>query len=236
MCGRFGLSAPEFSETRFCAQPLPEVQPLLIPRFNIAPSQDILTVALSKRLGGARALKTMRWGLTSDWAIEDRKKPRPINLKVESLLERPYFRRLLLERRCIIPADGFYEWEKLNGRKQAWNIGWQRGKLFGFAGVWDATKRDGGWLVSCAILTTTPNELVGRIHDRMPVILLPDHERAWLEADRDLPDLLPCLAACPAKHMELFPVPPLVNDVRNDGPELRVLCQLKSEVATQLEI
>lgn len=219
MCGRFGLTEPEFSETRFDAKPLPEVQPLLIPRYNIAPTQEILTVARSSRLGGERALKAMVWGLTAQWALDDRKKPRPINLKAESLLDRPYYERLLAKRRCLIPADGFYEWKK--GTKQPWNIGLRGGEQFAFAGVWDACKLADGWLVSCAILTTTPNELVAGIHDRMPVILPRAREALWLAEDAALADLLPCLAPHPASTMASFPIVPLVGDVNNEGPALR---------------
>jgi putative SOS response-associated peptidase YedK len=221
MCGRFGLSEPEFSETRFQALPLPEVAPLLIPRYNIAPTQDVLTVAVSKRLDGARSLKAMRWGLVAEWALNDRRKPRPINLKAENLLDRPYSRRLLERRRCIIPADGFYEWDKLNTRKQPWNIGIKGRGIFAFAGVWDACKAGDDWLVSCAILTIGPNELVGRLHDRMPVILGDSQENIWLSEDAALPDLVPCLTAYPAGLMESYPVSGLVSDVKNEGAELR---------------
>jgi putative SOS response-associated peptidase YedK len=222
MCGRFGLAAPEFSETRFGANRLPEAEPLMLPRFNIAPTQDVLTVAVSKRLDGARALKAMRWGLVADWAVNDRRKPRPINLKVENLLDRPNYRWLLERRRCIIPADGFYEWEHAGGSaKQPWNIGLRDGPLFGFAGVWTATKIDQDWLVSCAILTTTPNELVAKLHDRMPVILAAEDEEVWLAGEASLADLVPCLKTYPAGLMDSFPVSPAVGDVNNEGPGLR---------------
>lgn len=230
MCGRFGLAEPEFSETRFDAQPLPEVQPLLLPRFNIAPSQEVLTVARSSRLDGARALKAMVWGLTAEWAVNDRKKPRPINLKAETLLDRPYYERLISKRRCLIPADGFYEWKR--GTKQPWNIGLRGGAMFAFAGVWDACKVANGWLVSCAILTTTPNDLLADIHDRMPVILTRAAEEVWLAEDATAADLLPCLTAHPAEAMERYPVVLLVGDVKHEGPELRQPAAAVSEQQT----
>ena len=106
MCGRFGLEHPEFTETRFQAQLLPDVKPeeLLIPRYNIAPTEPVLAVAPSKRLDGQRGIKAMRWGLTPQWALADHSKPRPINIKTEGILDRPVFRRLLAHKRCVIPA------------------------------------------------------------------------------------------------------------------------------------
>jgi putative SOS response-associated peptidase YedK len=220
VCGRYGLGKPEFSETRFKA-PLPDVQPpLLLPRFNIAPTQDILTAATSKRLDGAPALKSMRWGLTPEWALADPRKPRPINVKTETLLDRPYFRRLLERKRCLIPADGFYEWNK-RGDGKPWNIGLAGGEVFAFAGVWDATKNGDDWLVSAAILTCASNPLVGELHDRMPVILRPEDEGTWLADDAAVADLVPLLTPLDAERMDKYPVPPLVGNVANDSPQLR---------------
>ncbi|HEX6512320.1 MAG TPA: SOS response-associated peptidase [Chloroflexota bacterium] len=223
MCGRFGLEQPEFSEVRFKAQPLPETQPLLIARYNIAPTQDVLTVACSKRLHGERALKSMRWGLTASWALGDPSKPKPINIKSEGILDRPQYRHLLSRKRCLIAADGFYEWRRMGGRaKQPYWISLRNGPLFAFAGIWDACKVGDEWLVSCAILTTTPNALVADLHDRMPVILQPEDEALWLDPELTDPgELLPLLQPLPKERMAIFPVSPLVNDVRNEGPELR---------------
>src|SRR5579883_3344228 len=118
MCGRFGLEQPEFSETRFQAELLPDVKPeeVLIPRYNIAPTQPVLTVAASKRLGGGRGLKSMRWGLTPSWAVADRSKPRSFNIRTEGILDRPTYRKLLLYNRCAIVGQWFYEWRHLNGK------------------------------------------------------------------------------------------------------------------------
>ncbi|MDE3076206.1 MAG: SOS response-associated peptidase [Chloroflexota bacterium] len=225
MCGRFGLVHPEWSETRFGAQMLPDIdaQTVLIPRFNIAPTQDVLTVAPSKRLGGRLGVKSMRWGLTAQWALTDRAKPRPINIKSEGILDRPAYRRLLSLKRCVIIGDGFFEWRKQPGRpKQPHWIGLRNSEMFGFAGLWDAVKDGDEWLVSCAILTTTPNSLVATLHDRQPVILMPEQEDLWLSADAtDVGELLPVLAPLPETLMVMYPVSRLVNDVKNEGPELR---------------
>ena len=204
---------------------LPDVdaQTVLIPRFNIAPTQDVLTVASSKRLGGRPGVKSMRWGLTAQWALTDRSKPRPINIKSEGILDRPAYRRLLALKRCLIVADGFYEWRKQPGQsKQPYWIGLRSGEMFGYAGLWDAVKDGDDWLVSCAILTTSPNPLVAQLHDRQPVILTQEQEALWLSPDATDPgELVPLLRPLPETVMDMYPVPTLVNDVKNEGPELR---------------
>ena len=196
---------------------------VLVPRFNIAPSQEVLAVAPSKRLDGRRGVKSMRWGLTAPWALTDRSKPRPINIKCEGILDRPAYRRLQALKRCLIVGDGFYEWRKQPGQsKQPYAIALRSGEMFGFAGLWDAVKDGDQWLVTCAILTTSPNPLVATLHDRQPVILTPEQEELWLSADAtDADELMPLLTPLPEGLMEMYPVPPLVNDVKNEGPDLR---------------
>jgi len=222
VCGRFGLETPEFSETRFSARVLPgfEDPELFKPRYNIAPSQDVLAVAIGKE--GDRVIRPMRWGLVSSWSVSDPSKPRPINLKSETLLERSAYRSLLAKRRCIIPSSWFYEWQARGSQpKQPYAIGRRDWALFGFAGLWDACKIDDEWLISCTILTTAPNDLIAPIHNRMPVILQPEHEALWLASDAGEVALMGCLAALPVELMTAEPVSSLVNDVKNDGPELR---------------
>jgi putative SOS response-associated peptidase YedK len=225
VCGRYGYESPEFSETRFQAQLLPDVPPeILVPRYNIAPTQPVLTVAASKRLGGQRGIKSMVWGLTPNWALRDRSKPRSINIKAEGILDRPTYRHLLLHKRCAVLGDGFYEWQHLNGKTgQPYSIGLAGGEPFAFAGIWTATKDEQDeWLVSCAILTTGPNELVAQLHNRQPVILTPDQEQTWLDPDvTDAGELMPMLAPLDAAVMEMFAVPRLVNNVAHEGPALR---------------
>ena len=224
MCGRFGLEHPEFTETRFQAQLLPDVKPeeLLIPRYNIAPTEPVLAVAPSKRLDGQRGIKAMRWGLTPQWALADRTKPRPINIKTEGILDRPVFRRLLAYKRCVIPAGWFYEWSKLSAVKRPYEIGVRGSDVFGFAGLWDAAKDGDDWLVSCTILTTKPNSLVATLHDRQPVILTPEQEEAWLDPERTDPgEFVDFFSALPESAMEMEPVSPLVGDANNKGPEVR---------------
>jgi putative SOS response-associated peptidase YedK len=223
VCGRFGLGSPEFSETRFNAPPLPDIQPELFqPRFNIAPTEPVLAVAFSKRLQGT-ALKQMRWGLTPEWALNDKRKPRPTNLKTEDIVARPFFRRLLERKRCIIPADGFWEWLAIGKHKHPYNIGLKSGEQFGFAGLWDACRTAAGeWLVSCTILTTSPNPLVATLHDRQAVILRPEDEEPWLDpAVTDVHDLFPFLQALPESDLAMYPAVPLVNHSDLEGPALR---------------
>ena len=164
----------------------------------------------------------MTWGLTSSWALNDRRKPRPINIQSETLLDRPAYRRLLSLKRCLIPADGFYEWRRDGKLRQPYNIGAADGGMFGFAGLWDACKVSDDWLVSCAILTTKPNALVAELHNRQPVILQPDQESLWLDPSvTDPGELMPILGPLSADAMTMYACSPLVNNVNNEGRELR---------------
>lgn len=225
MCGRYGLDEAEFSESRFAATLLPDVQreELLIPRYNIAPTQPVLAIAPSKRLGGRRGMRSMRWGLTPSWALKDRSKPRSFNIRTEGILDRPAYRKLLCFNSCAIPASFFYEWRHIGGKTgQPYAIGLNSEKQFAFAGIWVAARDGDGWLVSCAILTGAPNPLVAELHDRQPIILRPEDERVWLDATATDPAvLMPLLSALPEAAMSMHPVASLVNSVANEGPELR---------------
>ncbi|HUZ76474.1 MAG TPA: SOS response-associated peptidase [Chloroflexota bacterium] len=225
MCGRYGLDEAEFSESRFEATLLPDVQrdEILVPRYNIAPTQPVLAVAPSKRLGGRRGIRSMRWGLTPSWALQDRSKPRSFNIRTEGILDRPAYRKLLCFNRCAIPANFFYEWRHHTGKTgQPYAIGLSSGELFAFAGIWVAAKDGEGWLVSCAILTSAPNPLVASLHDRQPIILRREDERIWLDATATDPaELMPLLGVLPEAAMSMYPVASLVNNVANEGPELR---------------
>lgn len=221
MCGRFGLGKPDEVPIRFAAERMGEIDAqLTLPRYNIAPTQDILTVAVSKE--GRRVVRAMRWGLIPNWQKPGQRGPLGINLRSEGLQDRGGYKTILARRRCIIPADGFYEWRKLGKAREPWSIGLKDGGLYGFAGIWDARKDGDIWTISCSILTTAPNELVEKIHDRMPVILRPEDEDLWLDKTIEEPEILTgCLKTFPAEQMAAHVVPPLVNSVANDGPELR---------------
>ncbi len=179
------------------------------PRYNIAPTQAVIVVGDD----GKRYLKAMRWGLIPSWAKDPSIGNRMINARVETLAEKPAFRAGLKKRRCIIPADGFYEWQKLGKIKQPMRIVLKTREAFGFAGLWEHWRSpDGEEILSCTIITTEANELLKAVHERMPVILTRDAEAAWLDPKtQDVEKLLPLLKQYPAEEMEFYPVSRDVN-------------------------
>jgi putative SOS response-associated peptidase YedK len=166
----------------------------------------------------------MRWGLVPSWASDISIGNRLINGRSETVLEKPAFRDSFRTRRCLIPADGFYEWKKAGKERRPFHFGMKDGSLFAFAGVWDRWKSPAGQVLeSCSILTTAPNELIEDLHDRMPVILPPRHYQTWLmappaEAER----LAELLVPFDATIMKRYPVSSLVNKPQNDMPECAV--------------
>jgi putative SOS response-associated peptidase YedK len=191
------------------------------PRYNIAPTQPVATV---RQAGASRMLSMMRWGLVPSWASDISVGARHINGRSETVLEKPPFRDSFHARRCLIPADGFYEWKKSGKQRQPFHFGMRDDSLFAFAGVWDRWKSPAGQVLeSCSILTTAPNELLKDVHDRMPVILPRRHYQAWLtapatEAER-LADLL---VPFDASLMRRYAVSALVNNAQNEMPECAV--------------
>jgi putative SOS response-associated peptidase YedK len=146
-----------------------------------------------------------------------------INARAETLMDKPAFRGLLATHRCLIPADGFYEWQQGgDGERQPLDVGLRSGELFAFAGLWSAWKDQEAddWLRSCTIITTAPNELVAKVHDRMPVILRREHEATWLDPELPVDHTLELLVPFPSERMSAREVSPLVNSVANEGPEL----------------
>ena len=214
MCGRYSLIA-ELSELaarfEFDVETLAHAS-----RYNIAPTQDVLAVH-----GAPRRASAMRWGLVPWWTAGAPSGPPLINARVESVEHRPAFRDALTERRCLVLADGFYEWRG-GDRNQPVCVTLASGEPFAFAGLWDSWRRpDGEQLLSCAIITTAPNALMRSIHDRMPAILPREHERLWLDPGLDDPDaLLTLLAPYPSREMAAVAVSTRVNSHANDGPEL----------------
>jgi putative SOS response-associated peptidase YedK len=206
------------------------------PRYNVAPTDDVLMVASSAD-GLRRRLGEARWGLVPSWASGPEVGSRMINARAETLLDRPAFRRAFANRRCIVPADGFYEWQKVGKatggvstgrtkkvRKQPWFIEPAGGGLFAFAGLWESwrpSSSPGERLVSCTIVTTEANEAIAHLHDRMPVILAQEHWEVWLDpANDDLAGLQGLLVPAPAGSVALRPVGQAVGDVRNDSAAL----------------
>jgi putative SOS response-associated peptidase YedK len=217
MCGRFTLTADlnEIAE-RFSTPPPPPDWASCAPRYNIAPTQSVIVVGND----GKRYMKQMRWGLIPSWAKDESIGNRMINARAETLAEKPAFRAALKKRRCLIPADGFYEWQKLGRVKQPVRIVLKSKQPFGFAGLWEQwISRAGERILSCTIVTTAANELLKPVHDRMPVILTREAETVWLDPSVQGPEnLLPLLKQYPADEMEFYPVSREVNSPAVDKP------------------
>lgn len=215
MCGRYTLitDITRIAES-FGVAPTLETQP----RYNIAPTQDIVTILNN---GGAH-LSLLRWGLIPAWAKDESIGSRMINARAETLAEKPSFRNLLRSRRCLVVADGFYEWQTEGKSKTPMYITLQDGQPFAFAGLWDLWKSPEGYAVqSCTIVTTEPNELMAPIHNRMPAILRPKAYEDWLNPQlRDDNVLTHLLKPYPAELMKARAVSKLVNNPRNDVAEI----------------
>jgi putative SOS response-associated peptidase YedK len=212
MCGRYLLISPVEAMRRFF-----DVGGLLNlpPRYNIAPTQDAPVVRLDKE--GRRELILMRWGLVPLWAKDLSIGARCINARADSVAEKPAFRDAFERRRCLVPADGFFEWEKKGKVKQPWRIGPAEDGLMALAGVWERWRApDGGVVRSYAVVTTDANELVRPLHDRMPVVVPPERFADWLEPQTRAERLREIMRPYPAERMRAFPVSRRVNDVRND--------------------
>ena len=215
MCGRFTLTtnlgaiAKRFGVSRF----LEEVGP----RYNIAPTQTVIVVSDD----GTRHLTQMRWGLIPSWAKDPAIGNRMINARAETVATKPAFRVALRNRRCLIPADGFYEWTPAGRRKQPVYIALKSRAPFAFAGLWEAwISPEGQEIKSCTIITTEANDLLKPIHDRMPVIVTQEAEAVWLDPTIQDPErLLPLLTPYPSEEMEAYPVSTKVNNPVHDTPE-----------------
>ena len=211
MCGRFTLASSKDD----IAEALGIVIDCdLLPRYNVAPTQDVLAVLND----GTMTAHWLRWGLVPSWADDPSIGNRMINARAETLQEKPSFRTALKKRRCIIVADSFYEWRKnADGTKTPMRIRLKNEKPFAFAGLWEIWSKGPSPLTSCTIITTSPNELTRTIHDRMPAILPPADFPQWLApGETDTADLL---RPYPAKEMEAYPVGKLVNSPGNDTPQ-----------------
>jgi putative SOS response-associated peptidase YedK len=220
MCGRYTLSStdPARIRARFGLDESAELAEE--PRYNIAPTDPVL--AIRRTADGGRQAGRLRWGLVPGRWAERRSGPPLINARAETLRTQPAFAESFRERRCLIPADGFYEWRNdERGKTPVW-ISRPDGDLFAFAGLWaELPQRDGsGALHSCAIVTCEPNGLIRPIHDRMPVVLATDTESAWLDSDRGDEELLSLLRPAPPEALVAREVGDAVNDVREDGPRL----------------
>ena len=217
MCGRYSLKADIAQlamRFEFAAD-----EAIHEPAYNIAPTQQVLTVTND----GERRASYMRWGLIPFWAKDAKIGYRMINARGETVAEKPSFRTALRKRRCLILADGFYEWQKLGGKqKRPMRIVLKSGEPFAFAGLWETWKDPEGEMVkSCTIITTAANDFLRPIHDRMPVILPRESESFWMDKEIDDPlALASVIAPYPDDEMDAFEVSTLVNNTRNKGPEV----------------
>ncbi|WP_442637041.1 SOS response-associated peptidase [Rossellomorea marisflavi] len=211
MCGRFSLieSVHELQQ-QFEFDLSADLQP----RFNIAPSQEVFSIISDgkKRRGG-----TLRWGLVPHWAKEAKIGYKMINARAEGIEKKPSFREPFRKKRCLIIADGFYEWKKVDDRKQPYRFIMKNGKPFAFAGLWETWKKGDAPLHTCTIITTTPNAVTEDVHDRMPVILKRRDYARWLDpSNHSVDELKSLLVPYPAEEMELYAVSELVNSPKND--------------------
>jgi len=216
MCGRF---VRKRSASSIAADfGVDEVVDDLQPSFNIAPTHDVAVIVNN----GAKQLVAMRWGLVPSWASDPGVGSKLINARAESLPEKAAFKEAFKRRRCLVLADGFYEWQKSGRDKTPLLIRLKSDQPFAFAGLYETWIPPWGeTLNTCTIITTEPNELVRPIHDRMPAILPRDLESQWLdETTRDRDWLMDMLAPYPAEQMEAYTVSTLVNSVKNDSPSL----------------
>jgi putative SOS response-associated peptidase YedK len=218
MCGRYRLSKrKQIMEEHFDCDPWDENWS---PRYNIAPTQSVPVIRQHPK-EPVRQISTMRWGLIPNWAKNTSIASGTINAKSETAATKPAFRDPLRLRRCLIPADGFYEWRRTGGAKQPFCFEVKDGELYAFAGLWDGWKDpSGNWIKTCSILTTTPIAVISTVHDRMPVILDPDNYDLWLDPGmQDVVAISEVLKPYDARLMGSYPVSTRVNSVSNDDLE-----------------
>jgi putative SOS response-associated peptidase YedK len=218
MCGRYTLSSPGDEVALLFDLPEP---PSVLPRYNLAPTQEAAVVRV-KHSGGPRQLDLLRWGLIPYWAKEASIGSRMINARAESVADKAAFNWSFRKKRCLVAADGFFEWQKVGKVKQPFLIRRQDRKPFAFAGLWSSWRNpeQGQWIESFTIVTTDANDLMRPLHDRMPVILDPESFDLWLDPKvEDAARLVPLLVPHPAEGFEAFPVSRVVNSALYDEPD-----------------
>ncbi len=215
MCGRFTLSQPiNAIASAFNIAQIPPLEP----RYNIAPTQLIPSILSAP--GGEKQLQMLRWGLIPSWAKDAKIGAKLINARAETVSEKPSFKAAFKRRRCLIIADGFYEWQRQEKKKQPYYFRLQNAQLFAFAGLWEQWKSpDEDIINSCTILTTEANDLLRPIHDRMPVILESKNYGLWLDSETQQPQLQQLLRPYQADLMTSRTVSTKVNNPKNNTPE-----------------
>jgi putative SOS response-associated peptidase YedK len=216
MCGRYAITLPPEAVRGYFRY---VDQPNFPPRYNVAPTQPIPIVRLDK---GARRFALVRWGFIPGFVKDLKQFPLIINARAEGIAEKPSFRAAIRRRRCLVVADGFYEWRREGKTKQPFLIKRPNGGPIGFAGLWETwSSPDGGEIDTACIITTGANATMAAVHDRMPVVLEPGAFDAWLDPHAEGKDILPLLRPAEEDVLELVPVSSLVNKVSNDGPEVQ---------------
>jgi putative SOS response-associated peptidase YedK len=216
MCGRFAFYSPTEAVARLFGVPPGDDLP---PRYNIAPTQQAPVVRATP--AGEREFVSLRWGLIPFWAKDPTIGNRLINARAETVADKPAFRQAFRRRRCLVLADGFYEWQKTIEGKRPWYVSLASGAPCAMAGLWERWRRDDDEaLETCSIITTRPNELMARLHNRMPAILLDDAVDRWLDPAADVAALAEQLGPIPAAALAAAPVSRRVNNPANEGPEL----------------
>lgn len=216
MCGRYTLRADLSQISRIFQL---QGGPTLSPRYNIAPTQEVAAVRWD-RDHHQRELTLLRWGLIPAWAKDAKIGNRMINARAETIAEKPSFRNAFRKRRCLILADGFYEWQKIDGKKQPYFIHRPDDQPFAFAGLWEDWKQGEADIQSCTIITTTANAVMAPLHDRMPVILSSENYPLWLDPEFPNRDALQeLLRPCDPQLLETYPVSTVVNSPRNESPQ-----------------
>jgi putative SOS response-associated peptidase YedK len=234
MCGRYRLSRRKQLVEEYFGAVSEEGE--WNPRYNVAPSQPVLTIR-QDACEPVRKLSAMRWGLVPSWAQDPSIGYKTINARSETVATTPSFREPFKSQRCLVPADGFYEWAREGKSKQPYCFEVNGGEMFAFAGLWDRWRNPQGKTIeSCTILTTTPNSLLADIHDRMPVILSPDNYDIWLDpAFRDTPSVSQMLRPFDSVLMRRYPVSVRVNQVQHDDADCSEQLALEpSPVQTRL--
>ncbi|MEU2288130.1 SOS response-associated peptidase [Streptomyces sp. NPDC013178] len=241
MCGRYVSTRGPEDLVRLFRVTEWRPEDALPPSWNVAPTDDVWAVLertpreKEAAAPARRELRPLRWGLVPSWAKDVKIGARMINARMETVHDKPAFRRAFVEHRCLLPADGFYEWQQIKDkgtgrtRKQPYLIRPTDEQVMAFAGLYaywrdPSVKRDddpAAWLITCTVLTTEATDEAGRVHPRMPLALDPDHYGAWLDPHHRDPDELRALLTRPGNgHLQARPVSPAVNNVRNNGPEL----------------
>jgi putative SOS response-associated peptidase YedK len=218
MCGRYEVHTPVEDIAREFAAALHADPQTLPPRYNVAPSLQVPVIRVRK---GKRELAALSWGLLPSWK-KDAQGNRPINARAETLFDKPMFRNAIARRRCLIPADGFYEWQRRPGGKQPWHIGMLDGSMFALGGIWEYWAVEGVQpVLSCAIIVTDANELVRTLHERMPLIIAREDWNRWLDPELTDPvEIEKLLQPFPAELMRAYPVSSRVNNAKNDDAAL----------------